>query len=159
GSLTVVVQPLPGLKAIRNPVAVGGGADPDPVSQIRRYAPRSVLTFGRAISGDDYETIAAQAPGVARARAYFSFVSSSQRTIVKVYVGDNSAARDAAVTALLGAVDPNRAFTVTQAAPIPVQLSLSVVVDPDRQEKTVVAAVRVALLDPDVGLFGSNVVR
>jgi predicted phage baseplate assembly protein len=159
GSLTVIAHPLPGLKSIRNPVAVGGGADPDPVQQIRRYAPRSVLTFGRAVSGDDYETIAAQAPGVARARAYFSFDPASQRTIARIYVGDNSAARDAAITALSGAVDPNRPFTVTQAAPIPVQLSLSVVVDPARQPETVEAAVSVALLDPDNGLFGANVVR
>ncbi|MDD5037436.1 MAG: hypothetical protein PHE55_22140, partial [Methylococcaceae bacterium] len=48
-SLTVILQPQPGLKAIRNPVAMGGGADPDPPSKIRKYAPRPVLTFGRAV--------------------------------------------------------------------------------------------------------------
>ena len=69
GTLTTILRPQPGLSAIRNPVAPGGGADPDPPEQIRRYAPRSVLTFGRAVSGDDYETIAAQTPGVRRARA------------------------------------------------------------------------------------------
>jgi hypothetical protein len=67
----LLVRVLPGLKAIRNPVPVGGGADPDLPDRIRRHAPRSVLAFGRAISGDDYETVAAQAPGVARARAYW----------------------------------------------------------------------------------------
>jgi hypothetical protein len=30
---------------------------------VRTYAPRAVLTFGRAVSADDYEAIAAQAPG------------------------------------------------------------------------------------------------
>ena len=39
----------------------------------RRTRPASVLTFGRAISADDYETVAALAPGVARARAYWTW--------------------------------------------------------------------------------------
>src|SRR5439155_1632864 len=82
GALTVIVDPLPDLKAIRNPVPVGGGADPDPPDHIRRYAPRSVLTFDRAVSGDDYETIAAQSPGVARARAYWAWSADEQRTVV-----------------------------------------------------------------------------
>src|SRR5205823_1246892 len=72
GKLTSIVSPQPGLTAIRNPVAASGGADPDPANQIRRYAPLSVLTFGRAVSGLDYESIAASAAGVARARVYWS---------------------------------------------------------------------------------------
>ncbi len=68
GSLTVVLQPQPGLRSILNPVPVGGGADPDPPAQVRQLAPRSVLTFGRAISVDDFQAIAAQAAGVTRAR-------------------------------------------------------------------------------------------
>ena len=63
GKLTVIAQSYPGLRSVLNPVAVGGGADPDPPDQIRRYAPRSVLTFGRAVSVFDYEALAAQAPG------------------------------------------------------------------------------------------------
>jgi hypothetical protein len=58
------------LKAIRNPVCVGGGADPELPEQIRHYAPCSVLTFERAVSGDDHEAIASQTPGAARAKVY-----------------------------------------------------------------------------------------
>jgi hypothetical protein len=47
GSLTVVLQPQPGLKAIRNPVQAGGGSDADAPAKVRRLAPRSVLTFRR----------------------------------------------------------------------------------------------------------------
>ena len=96
-------------------MAVGGGADPDPPGQIRRYAPQSVLTFGRAISADDYETIAAQAPGVARARSYFAFDANQQRALVTIYVGDNAAAVGAAQTALALADDPNRPVVVNPA--------------------------------------------
>lgn len=159
GTLTVIAKPYPNLKAIRNPVAVGGGADPDPPEQIRRYAPRSVLTFDRAVSGDDYETIAAQAPGVARARAYWTWDATEQRSLVVIYVGDDVSAVTAAKTALRNAADPNRPIVVKRAIAIPIQLNLSVQIDPTYASASVLLGVRTALLDPDRGLFGSNTVR
>jgi hypothetical protein len=159
GSLTVILKPQPNLKAIRNPVQAGGGADPDPPQQIQRYAPRSVLTFGRAVSADDYETIAAQTPGVARARSYWTFDAAQQRTLVKVYVGDDDNAKSAAELALAGAADPNRPILVSTATLIPIKLSLSIKIDPRRIPADVIASVRTALIDPDAGLFGANTVR
>src|SRR5262249_25011677 len=88
GSLTVVLQPQPGLRAVRNPVPVAGGSDPDPARKVRQLAPRSVLTFNRAVSVDDFEVIAAQAPGVARAKAGVAFDPLAQRPRVTVWVGD-----------------------------------------------------------------------
>jgi len=159
GALTVIVDPLPDLKAIRNPVPVGGGADPDPPDHIRRYAPRSVLTFDRAVSGDDYATIAAQSPGVARARAYWAWGADEQRTVVAIYVGDDAAAVAAARLALMRAHDPNRPVTVKPATKVPIALQLSLRIDPARVAADVVAAVRAALLDPERGLFGTQATR
>lgn len=159
GTLTVITQPLPNLKAIRNPVAVGGGADPDPLDQIRRYAPLSVLTLGRAISGDDYEAIAAQTPGVKRAKAYWGFDTAEQRTVVKVYVGDDAQAVQDARIALAGAVDVNRPPRVYLAMPLPVTLSVSLRCNPAYAADPLVAAVRSMLVDPNNGLIGTNRVR
>jgi len=159
GSLNVIVKPYPNLKAIRNPVAVGGGAEPDPPEQIRRYAPRSVLTFDRAVSGDDYETIAAQAPGVARARAYWTWDADEQRSLVVIYVGDDASAVTAANTALRNAADPNRPVLIKQAIAIPIRLNLSVQIDPTYSHPPVLLGVQNALLDADRGLFGANNVR
>lgn len=156
GKLTVITQPWPNLKAIRNPIAVGGGADPDPADQIRRYAPQSVLTFGRAISGDDYETIAAQAPGVKRAKAYWTWDAYQQRSLVKIYVGDDTNAATAAQVALNAAEDPNRQVIVTQAIAVSVGLSLALRIDPAYLSAPIVTAVRTALLDDDAGLFGTH---
>ena len=64
GRLTTILKPQPNLASLQNPVAVSGGADPQAPADVRANAPASVLTFGRAISADDYETIAAQVPGV-----------------------------------------------------------------------------------------------
>jgi Baseplate J-like protein len=159
GTLNVIVKPYPNLKAIRNPVVVGGGADPDPPEQIRRYAPRSVLTFDRAVSGDDYETIAAQTPGVARARAYWTWDDDEQRSLVVIYVGDDASAIAAANTALRNAADPNRPVLVKRAIAIPIRINLSVQIDPTYAPPPVLLGVRTALLDTDRGLFGSNTVR
>jgi hypothetical protein len=157
GTLTVVLQPRPGLREIRNPVAVGGGADPDPPGKVRRLAPRSVLTFGRAVSLDDFQTVAAQAPGVVRARAAVEFDPLSQRPGVTVWVGDDDTAVTAAEAAIAAAADPNRLPRVVLAKALVIcRLSLTLVIDQRRDSDTVQAAVRSALIDADAGLFGVN---
>lgn len=159
GTLNVVVKPLPGLKKILDPLPVGGGADPDPPDQIRRYAPDSVLTFGRAISVHDYEVIAAQAPGVARARAYWSWSPELQRALPTVYVGDDGNALRAARDALAGADDPNRPLAVQAAHPVELLFWLGLEADPAYVWDDVKARVLTALADPAVGLLGSGRVR
>jgi len=156
GKLTTIVTAQPGLTAVRNPIAPTGGADPDPASQIRRYAPLSVMTFGRAVSGQDYEVIAASTPGVARAHAYWSFDFLQQRTTVTVYVGDDDGAVNAATIALQGDADPNRPVVVRLATAVPVHISFAIAIDPRYVAATVIAAVQQALLDPLNGLFGSE---
>ncbi|HMD96339.1 MAG TPA: hypothetical protein VKM93_03275 [Terriglobia bacterium] len=158
GTLTVILKQQPRLKAILNPLAVGGGADPDPPQQIKRYAPQSVLTFGRAVSGDDYETIAAQAPGVARAKAYWTWDVAQQRTVVKIYVGDDANAVGDAHTALAAADDPNRPVVVVLATAVPISLGFTVLVDPAYIPADVMNGVTTALVDPQSGLLGTDVI-
>jgi Baseplate J-like protein len=153
GKLTVIAQSFPGLKSVLNPVAASGGADPDPPDQIRQYAPRSVLTFGRAVSVFDYEAIAAQAPGVTRVRATWSWDDVRQRTAVTVYVGDDAGAVASAKSVVLAAGDPNRPVNVTLATPIPVLLLLAILVTPGMDADAIRAGVKSALTDPETGLF------
>lgn len=155
GKLSVISQSYPGLRAVLNPVAVGGGADADPPDQIRRNAPRSVLAFGRAVSVFDYEAIAAEAPGVTRARAVWAWDDARQRALVTVYVGDDGAAVTSAQAVLSASGDPNRPVKVTQATPIPVTLTLSLVTTPGMDFTAIAAAVTSALTDTETGLFGS----
>ncbi len=154
GEITVINKPYPNLKSVRNPVAVGGGDDPDPPDQIRRLAPGSVMTFGRAVSGDDYEVIASRAPGVTRAQAVWSFDAAEQRAAVKIYVGDNANAVASARAAIITTGDPHRHVVVAAATPIAVLIGLPVLVDGRFQIDDVKAAVRKAMLDDDRGVFG-----
>jgi hypothetical protein len=159
GSLTIVLQPQPGLKAIRNPVPVGGGSDPDSPKRVRQLAPRSVLTFNRAVSADDYEAIAARAPGVVRARAAYAFDAVEQRPRVKIWVGDDQGAVKATRIAIADTADPNLLPSIELAKQIIVNLNVTLILDPRHDPKTVLDAVHAALLDPDSGLLGVNVVR
>jgi hypothetical protein len=156
GALTTIVKPFPGLRAVRYPVAGGGGADREEPEKIRKYAPRSVLTFGRAISAIDYEAIAAGAPSVTRVRAYYAWNSDEQRATVTLYVGDTDAAVSSAKNALQTSADPNRPVTVLQAVAVDTALLIAIRVLPGRILDDVLANVRSALADPDTGLFGER---
>ena len=153
GRLTTILKPQQNLASIHNPVAVWGGADAEQPADVRSNAPKSVLTFGRAISGDDYETVAALAPGVTRARAYWTWDDAHQRSLVKVYVGDDAAAATSSRSALAGADDPNRPVTVAQATPIELTVTCTLKIDPNRVAADVVAAATAAVADPASGLF------
>jgi predicted phage baseplate assembly protein len=157
-TLTVLLSPQPGLKSVRNPLAPTGGADADSPARIRTLAPRSVMTFGRAVSLADYEAIAASAPGVVQVKAAYAFDAGAQRPIVTLYVAGDAGAVGAVKAALAAAADPNRPVRIAAATPLVATISLTYVRDPTRDDTSVRAGLHAALLDPDRGLFGVNVV-
>ncbi|MGA8087133.1 MAG: hypothetical protein WCA10_07495 [Terracidiphilus sp.] len=151
--LTVPAKSFPGLQSVVNPVAVAGGSDPDPASLIRQFAPRSVLTFGRAVSVFDYQAIAAGAPGVSMASAQWSWDAANQRAGVVVYFAGQPGIA-ASVQALLNASgDPNRPVTVKSATEIAVTLTLQLVVLAGVDIPTLESAVVTSLCDPSTGVF------
>ncbi len=154
GRLTTVLRPQTNLAAVHNPVIVAGGEDPEPPSSMRAAAPASVLTFGRAISADDYATVAAQAAGVDRARAYWTWDAAAQRTTIKVYVDGDAGAQAAASAALAGSDDPNRPVSVVAVSATALTVSAGLAIAPDATADAdgVVAAAQAALaglLRPD----------
>jgi hypothetical protein len=157
GHLTQILTPVDNLSSLRDPAGAGGGADPDPPERLRALAPASVLTFGRAVSAEDYAVIAAQAPGVIRAAAQWAWDPGQQRAMTAVYVGDDDAAVASARAALRAAADPNRPVTVLPAVPVRTRLRLTLRLDPAYVTDLVLAAVRSELLDPPAGLFAPGV--
>ncbi|MEE6179634.1 hypothetical protein [Mycobacterium sp. 050134] len=147
GSLTQVLTAVPNLRAVRNPVAPGGGCDPDPADRIRALAPQTVLTFGRAISGDDYAAVAAAAPGVTRAAAAWEWDPTEQRPAVRVYVGDDATAVESAAIALRAQADPNRRLVVLPAVQCDTVLTVIPRIDPSYVPDAVREAIRAAVTD------------
>jgi hypothetical protein len=157
GTLTQILSPQANLSALRNPAPAGGGSDPDAAALLATLAPGSVRTFGRAISGDDYAVVAAQAPGVTRAGAVWAWDPTEQRAMTIVYVGDTDAAVTSARAALKAAADPNRPVRVGPAIPCVPRLRMTLVVDTGYVTADVVSAVQSALLGSPGGLFAPGV--
>lgn len=157
-TLTVVLNPLPGLKGVRNPLQATGGADADAAAKLSTLAPQSVLTFNRAVSLDDYAAIAMTAAGVTQAVAAFAFDPAAQRPMVTMWVAGDSGAVAAAQAALAGTAVPYQGLKISAATPLTMQLSLTYLRDPRYPDPAVQAGLTAALLDPDEGLFGANVV-
>jgi hypothetical protein len=152
GKLTVIGQAYPGLKSLLNPVAAGGGSDADPASLLKTLAPRSVLTFGRAVSVFDYQAIAAAAPGVTMASVVWSWDQDNQQAAITIYVaGQNVAA--SVQTLLTASGDPNRPVSVQPATSLTVTLAISLIVTAGMDTATIIAGVQTALGDPQAGLF------
>lgn len=153
GKLTVIAQTYPGLRSVVNPVAVSGGSDPDPASLVKTYAPRSVLTFGRAVSVFDYQALAVQAPGVTMASATWGWDAVHLRAGVTVYVTGELNVASSVQTLLSAAGDPNRPVTVLPATALTVNLTIAFVVTAGMDANAILAAVQSALCDPLAGLF------
>lgn len=77
GAISRLVDSRPGLLAVTNPEPTLGGADPERDDAVRRNAPGSLRTFGRAVAVDDYSAIALTFPGIARARAAWIYRDDS----------------------------------------------------------------------------------
>jgi hypothetical protein len=64
--LTVPGPGRPGV-TVRNPLPASGGAEPEPVEQVRQFAPQAFRIQERAVTDDDYAAAAARDPRVTRA--------------------------------------------------------------------------------------------
>ena len=67
-TLTRLTEPIPGA-TVRNPMPAQGGTDPEPVEQVRQWAPQAFRVQQRAVTDADYAEVAARHPQVRQARA------------------------------------------------------------------------------------------
>jgi hypothetical protein len=64
-----IVTDLDGIKSVRNPFPAQGGIDPEPIEQVRLYAPQAFRVPQRAVTEKDYAEIAQRYPDVQRVLA------------------------------------------------------------------------------------------
>jgi predicted phage baseplate assembly protein len=157
-TLTVIQTPQPGLQGVRNPLPPTGGNDPDSPALLTTLAPQSVLTFNRAVSLDDYVAIALTAAGVTDAVASFAFDTLSQRPVVTLCIAGDAGATAAVQAALTGITVPNQGLNITTANGIQIALNLNYLRDSKYGDATVQSGITTALIDPNVGLLGANVI-
>lgn len=144
GRLTRVKRAHPLLDHVTNQTAVAGGAEPSAPDHMRSQATRWVRTFDRAVSVADLADLALTMPGIARASARWDLTEGA---VLVVATADGEPPTPlSAVRAFLDARrDTGVRLTIT--GPVPHDLDVAVVVDPDPAwlPETVSAAVQAAL--------------
>lgn len=81
GTLTELVSPIAGVETVANASAATGGADAESLASIRKNAPKSLTTLERAVTTEDYATLARRVSGILHAQA-----SATVFTNVTLYV-------------------------------------------------------------------------
>lgn len=73
-----------GITRVRNPLPASGGTDPEPVEQVRLYAPQAFRTQERAVTEADYAEIAQRHLGVQRAIATIRWTGSWYTVVITI---------------------------------------------------------------------------
>ena len=82
-ALTQLASPLDGV-TVRNPMPAVGGIDPEPIRNVKLYAPQAFRTQERAVTEADYAAAAQRHPEVQRAAATRRWTGSWYTTFVTV---------------------------------------------------------------------------
>ena len=149
GQLTTALDRPTGVLSVTNPLDATGGADPEPADGARRNAPRTVRTFGRAVSLRDFEDLVTTTGEVAKAQA--TWVWDGLGRAIHVTVAAQGGALFAPsdllrlAAALTAARDPNHPLRVANYVPIDVVVRARVGVIADRRRDDVRAAAQAAL--------------
>jgi predicted phage baseplate assembly protein len=148
-SLTTLLDRLQGLSSVTNPLPADGGADPETPDTIRRNAPRTVRTFDRAVSLQDFQDLVTESGEVAKALATWvwdGYAPAVHLTVAGVDGGTFSDLTSLGAT-LANARDPNHRLLIDNYTKVPVVLEAKVWVDPARLQSDVAAGARDAVLN------------
>lgn len=153
GSITQLAKPVKGLKSVRNPVASYGGADEEASSSLQKFAPRSALLLGRAVSLADFEAAAASFAGVRAVAAEWRWSAELQVPAAHIWYLADGDLSTLLRNRLIGLTQPDTPILVERAQPWAKLLSIQIKHDPKRLEDEVLATARTALMDVETGLL------
>ncbi|MGH7512759.1 MAG: putative baseplate assembly protein [Gemmatimonadales bacterium] len=151
GTIRYLVRPRGLVSArVRNPLPARGGLTPEPVPEVKLYAPGTFRrTLERAVTADDYGRLAERNAEVQRAAATLRWTGSWY----EVQVAVDPVGTEEPEASLLREVRHRlhryrrigHDLTVTRASYVPIDLALTVCVEPHALRGHVLAAVREAL--------------
>ena len=153
GSISQIAKPFKGLKGVRSPVAPYGGADSESGGSLRKYAPRSALLLGRAISLPDLEAAAASYSGVRAVAAEWRWSGILQIPAAHIWYLADGDLTELLLNKLKSLAQPDTPVQVERAVATATTLTIQLVTDPKRFEVDVLAEVRSALMNVETGLL------
>jgi predicted phage baseplate assembly protein len=165
GSLVQMIDSAPGLQGVTNPLPTTGGADPPGLAQLRQTTAGSLVTFGRAVSADDYAALALQFPGITKATANWVLRGPDGRPVPIPYMQLNVAVADG--TPIAGSLtasnlrgfldsyrDTNIPLRILDFTPVPIDVSVTVDILPQYPKQATLTAIEAAL-NPGINPDGS----
>ncbi len=147
-ALTTLLDRLQGLTSVTNPLGAEGGADAETLPAIRGNAPRTVRTFGRVVSLQDFEDLITASGEVAKAEAIWiwdGLAPAVYLTVAGQAGGTFSDPSTLAVT-LDNARDPNHRLLIGNYRSVPIRLSATILTLPQYVQTDVIKAATDALL-------------
>lgn len=150
-SLTTLLEKPTGLAAAVNPLPAEGGADQETLAEARDNAPRTVRTFGRIVSLQDFEDQATASGEIAKALATFVW-DGLDRAIHLTIAGQegeelsDDAHRDLGDN-LRSVRDPNHRLLIDNYVQVLIQVRAGVKIDPNYITDDVVADARARVSD------------
>ena len=153
GRLTTPMGVPLGVKAVTNPFAAVGAADPEPPDRARRNAPLTVKTFERIVSLQDVEDFALAFAGIGKAQATRLWDGEAEIVHVTVAADDGTPPEPGSPTmsnlrqAVRDAGDPHVRVQIDPYIAYPFAVEASVFVERDHEAASVLAAVRESLAD------------
>lgn len=134
---------------VSNPLAARGGADPEPVSQIRINAPVAFRRQERAVVADDYAEAAMRHAEVANAAAVPCWTGAWQTMLIYIDRRGGKPVDDAFVAEMLRHIEHFRLIgfdvAIRAAIAVPLDIELMVCTAPHALRSSVAASVRAAL--------------
>ncbi|MGW6095726.1 putative baseplate assembly protein [Streptomyces sp. NPDC055157] len=166
-------EPLP-VAGVRNPLPAVGGTEPEPVEQVRQLAPLDLKrTRLRAVTAEDYATLASKLPGVQRAAAEIRWTGSVQEAHVAVDVLGEGEPSPELLDSVVYALESYRRIghdlVVGPARSVPLDIALAVCAAPGHQHGRILAELyrllgtrpltggRLGFFHPDALTFGEPV--
>lgn len=140
-----------GLRGVGNAFAAEGAADPEPLSDARHAAPTTVRTFGRAVSLEDFASIATASGLIARASA--TWVWRRLEKAIHLTVAAQGGGRLSAgglkllFRELARVRDPNHPLMLGNLNRVPVVVVAKIMRSPEHLADDVLASARRAMLD------------
>ena len=146
GAVRHVVTTVGGIEAVDNPLAAGGGVEPETAAEVRRDAPHAFTVQERAVTEEDHVEKAELADGVQRAAATMRWTGSWHTVFVTVDRTGGTPVDDAFEDGLRDHLERYRMarYDLEIDGPrfVPLELGLFVCVDEDHLRSHVGRAVR-----------------
>lgn len=158
---------------VRNPLPGAGGTDPETMEHIRQQAPYAFRTQLRAVTEDDYGTMAALDPAIREARGTLRWTGSWYTAFVSVEAAIGDQPTPALVTNTANRLDLFRMagvdLQVEGAIIVGLRIEMTICVDPEHFQSDVQAAVmeifttgdlcdgRTGILNPANFTFGETI--